>query len=503
MDRHRHAWAGFLALLPGIALPASSSVFSGSGPAAVEEFRLCTKPASPQAGRVFFAWENMEDKDASDRFPVVSDSARDFWAGPDIPAFEAGRFQAREGRLRHDVSTLANDGMEGRFTGSPQDSLAAMYIAKEFMSNGLRPLFPIAPRYDTVSPGKTPGDYGQAYRFHARWDEEVRSRNVVGVVPGTDSLSRHRYIVVGAHFDHLGWGDKGGNSRLGGERAIHNGADDNASGVAMLLELARYYAQYPLPKTLVFVAFSGEEVGLCGSQAFLEQFPFPLRLVDAMFNMDMLGNLQDNTFCICGTGTSKEAESMVRAAAKRTGLELTTYPDGHGPSDHAVFYDRKIPVFFFSTPPRSTYHTPADDPETLDYEGMVRLSPVIGDLLEQVAGMEALHFTSSGKPKRKMMGMGQFKATLGLMPDINNTDRRGLRTMIVVEGKPAHNAGIRSGDVLLRVDGKRVHSLDDYMEVLKTLSFGEQIRVHFISKETGRKLWVTVNLTSVAERGRK
>ena len=101
------------------------------------------------------------------------------------------------------------------------------------------------------------------------------------------------------------------------------------------------------------------------------------------------------------------------------------------------------------------------------------------------------------------MGMGQFKATLGLMPDINNTDRRGLRTMIVVEGKPAHNAGIRSGDVLLRVDGKRVHSLDDYMEVLKTLSFGEQIRVHFISKETGRKLWVTVNLTSVAERGRK
>ena len=189
---------------------------------------------------------------------------------------------------------------------------------------------------------------------------------------------------------------------------------------------------------------------------------------------------------------------MVKEAAKRTDLELTTYPDGHGPSDHAVFYDRKIPVFFFSTPPRDTYHTPADDPNTLDYDGMVRLSPVIGDLLEQAGKAESLTFTSSGKPNRKMMGMGQFKATLGLMPDINNTDRRGLRTMIVVEGKPAHNAGIRSGDVLLKVAGKQVHTLDDYMEVLKTLSFGEQIQVRFISKETGRKHTVTVDLDVVA-----
>lgn len=426
------------------------------------------------------------------------DSARDYLVAPDVPHFTPGRFQARKNALRHDVLMLANDAMEGRFTGSPQDSMAAMYIAKEFLQLGLRPLFPIAPRYDTVGPGKTQRDYWQHYAFNARWGEFVQTRNVVGVVPGTDSTQRNRYIVIGAHYDHLGWGDRGGNSRNKGERAIHNGADDNASGVAMMLELMRYYTQYPLPKTLVFVAFSGEEVGLCGSQAFLDQFPFPVRQIDAMFNLDMLGNLQDNTLCICGTGTSKEAESMVKEAAKRTDLELTTYPDGHGPSDHAVFYDRKIPVFFFSTPPRDTYHTPADDPNTLDYDGMVRLSPVIGDLLEQAGKAESLTFTSSGKPNRKMMGMGQFKATLGLMPDINNTDRRGLRTMIVVEGKPAHNAGIRSGDVLLKVAGKQVHTLDDYMEVLKTLSFGEQIQVRFISKETGRKHTVTVDLDVVA-----
>ena len=429
---------------------------------------------------------------------LAIDSTGELLVSPDIPAFSSGRFQARENALRHDVLMLANDDMEGRLTGSAQDRKAAFYIAQEFLRFHLVPLPVMNLQGGEAKPGKDPKDYWQSYRFKARWGEQLESRNVVGLIPGTDSALSNRYIVIGAHYDHLGWGDKVGTARGDAGRAVYNGADDNASGVAMLLELLRYYKQYPLPKTLVFVAFSGEEIGLCGSQAFLDQFPFPVRQIDAMFNLDMLGHLLDNTFCICGTGTSKEAESMVKEAAKRTDLKLTTYPDGHGPSDHALFYDRKIPVFFFSTPPTATYHTPADDPNTLDYDGMVRLSPVIGDLLEQAGKAESLTFTSSGKPNRKMMGMGQFKATLGLMPDINNTDRRGLRTMIVVDGKPAHNAGIRSGDVLLKVAGKRVHTLDDYMEVLATLSFGEQIQVRFISKETGKKQTVTVDLDAVA-----
>ena len=429
---------------------------------------------------------------------LAIDSTGELLVSPDIPAFSSGRFQARENALRHDVLMLANDDMEGRLTGSAQDRKAAFYIAQEFLRFHLVPLPVMNLQGGEAKPGKDPKDYWQSYSFKARWGEQIESRNVVGLIPGTDSALSNRYIVIGAHYDHLGWGDKVGTARGDAGRAVYNGADDNASGVAMLLELLRYYKQYPLPKTLVFVAFSGEEIGLCGSQAFLDQFPFPVRQIDAMFNLDMLGHLLDNTFCICGTGTSKEAESMVKEAAKRTDLKLTTYPDGHGPSDHALFYDRKIPVFFFSTPPTATYHTPADDPNTLDYDGMVRLSSVIGDLLEQAGKAESLTFTSSGKPNRKMMGMGQFKATLGLMPDINNTDRRGLRTMIVVDGKPAHNAGIRSGDVLLKVAGKRVHTLDDYMDVLATLSFGEQIQVRFISKETGKKQTVTVDLDAVA-----
>ena len=229
---------------------------------------------------------------------------------PDIPAFSSGRFQARENALRHDVLMLANDDMEGRLTGSAQDRKAAFYIAQEFLRFHLVPLPVMNLQGGEAKPGKDPKDYWQSYSFKARWGEQLESRNVVGLVPGTDSALSNRYIVIGAHYDHLGWGDKVGTARGDAGRAVYNGADDNASGVAMLLELLRYYKQYPLPKTLVFVAFSGEEIGLCGSQAFLDQFPFPVRQIDAMFNLDMLGHLLDNTFCICGTGTSKEAESM-------------------------------------------------------------------------------------------------------------------------------------------------------------------------------------------------
>lgn len=478
-----------IALLPHLHASPADGMHPIGQPVPTRLARNASPESVPPAAAPFLRPES--------RLPAP-DSARGYLVAPDIPHFTPGHFQARKNALRHDVLMLAGDAMEGRFTGSPQDRAAALYIAREFQHCRLVPFFPVQEPYHGDSVGKAPKDYWAPYEFKSRWGEQIQSRNVIGVVPGTDSLLGERYIVVGAHYDHLGWGDKGGNSRNTGGRAIHNGADDNASGVAMLLELVRYYQQHPLPRTLVFVAFSGEEIGLCGSQAFLDQLPFPVRQIDAMFNLDMLGHLQDNTFCICGTGTSKEAESMVKEAAKRTDLELTTYPDGHGPSDHAVFYDRKVPVFFFSTPPTATYHTPADDPNTLDYDGMVRLSSVIGDLLEQAGKAESLTFTSSGKPNRKMMGMGQFKATLGLMPDINNTDQRGLRTMIVVEGKPAHNAGIRSGDVLLKVAGKRVHTLDDYMDVLATLSFGEQIQVRFISKETGKKQTVTVDLDAVA-----
>lgn len=404
---------------------------------------------------------------------------------PKIGDFSADRFGARKERVRHDVRVLASDDMEGRLTGSVQDSLSALYIGKEFLQNGL---LPFSKEWKNARSGQSQTDYWHSYSFKARWGEQVRSRNVIGLVRGTDSVLAGHFVIVGAHFDHLGWGDKVETSMRKGVHEIHNGADDNASGVAVMLELMRYYSQFPLRKSLIFVAFSGEEIGLCGSQAFLNDFPFELSCIDAMFNLDMLGNLQGDEFRITGTGTSKEAVAMVKEADRRTDLRLTMSPDGHGPSDHASFYARQIPVFFFCTPPSPTYHTPDDDAATLNYDGMVRLSSVIGDLLRQTGDCAPLHFTSSGEPSSdRNMGMGKMKVKLGLMPDINNTARKGLTAMIVVEGKAAYRAGLRNGDVILRLNGKKVSSVEQYMEVLSALQPGEEVKIKALRKSDAKK----------------
>lgn len=403
---------------------------------------------------------------------------------PKIEAFSPDTFHARKQMLRHDVLMLANDQMEGRLTGSVQDSLAALYIGKRFMENGL---LPFSEQWMTAQPGQDQMDYWQTYSFKARWGEQVRTRNVVGVVKGTDSALANRFVVVGAHFDHLGWGDKAETSMRKGVHQIHNGADDNASGVSVMLELMRYYSLYPLRKTLVFVAFSGEEIGLCGSTAFLDNFPFDLSSIDVMFNLDMLGGLQGNGFRVNGVGTSREARAMVEEAQKHTDLELTVSPDGHGPSDHATFYARQIPVFFLCTPPTPTYHTPDDDPGTLNYDGMVRIAALAGNLIKQAGNAEPLHFTSAGEPQRPTKGMGDFKVTLGLMPDINNTAQEGLTAMIVVENKPAYKAGLRSGDVMLSLNGKKISTIEEYMEVLATLKEGMKVKIKAIRKSDGKK----------------
>lgn len=410
---------------------------------------------------------------------------------PKIDPFPEDRFRAREQALYFDVMMLASDRMEGRLTGSVQDLEAALYIGKAFMENGLVPL---EQGYKTAERGTSQSDYFQEYSFDARWGEHVLSRNVVGVVPGNDPELSDRFVVVGAHFDHLGWGDKVETSMRKGVHAIHNGADDNASGVAMLLELVRYYTERPLRKSLVFVAFSGEEVGMTGSSAFLDKFPFDRKRIDAMFNLDMLGGLQGKEFRINGVGTSRETPLMVDNAQRSTSLRLLVSKDGYGPSDHAVFYAAGIPVLFFCTSPDETYHTPDDDVDRLNYSGMSLISEVVGNLLEQVGNAGPLHFVQAGPPEAPAMRSDKFKVTLGLMPDINNTAEKGLTAMIVVEGKPAYKAGLRSGDVILRIDGKKVESIEQYMEILSALEPGGEILLQAVRKKEGKKVKLKVSL---------
>ena len=377
-------------------------------------------------------------------------------------------------RLRQTVEHLASERMAGRLTGSAGDSLAADYIATRFAEGGLMALE--SGRYETGMPPQQ--IYWQPYRMRASWGDSLSTRNVVGLVQGTDAALQHRYIVVGAHFDHLGMGDKAGSLRPG-TPAVHYGADDNASGVAALLELAGYFAAHPVERTLVFVAFSGEEIGLCGSTYFVEHLPVPHERVDLMINMDMLGGLWDTVFTVSGAGTAREAAGVLENVGEGSGLRVNTIAGGHGPSDHAAFYAREIPVFFFATPPTERYHTPDDRPETLGYAGMARLLHVLRNTVKAASRVgNAWHFTSTGSAAPTMT-KGKFKVTLGLMPDINATDSdsEGLKAMLVVEGKPAHAAGLRTGDRLLRLNGEPLHTIEDYMRVLGTLQPGDTVEL--------------------------
>lgn len=391
----------------------------------------------------------------------------------------AGDWQpADTARLRKTVAYLASEILAGRLTGSVGDSLAADYIASRFAAAGLMALenggaYGAAGQSESAAPHQV---YWQPYRMRASWGDSLFTRNVAGLAPGTDTALRNRYIIVGAHFDHLGLGDKAGSLRPG-TPAVHPGADDNASGVAALLELAEHFAAHPTPRTLIFVAFSGEEIGLCGSTWFAEHLPVPRERIDLMINMDMLGGLSDTVFTVSGAGTAREAAGVLAEVGEGSGLRIETIAGGHGPSDHAAFYAREIPVFFFATPPTQRYHTPDDRAETLNYTGMARLLHVLRNTVKAASRVEgAWHFTSTGSAAPTMT-KGKFKVTLGLMPDINASagGTEGLKAMLVVEGKPAYAAGLRTGDILLTLKGVPLHTIEEYMQVLGTLEAGETV----------------------------
>ncbi|MEG1951901.1 MAG: M20/M25/M40 family metallo-hydrolase [Bacteroidales bacterium] len=373
--------------------------------------------------------------------------------------------------LKTHVYYLSDDRLQGRLTGSFGDSLAAWYIGEYFQSQALQTL-------TSKKIASSPLDYWQSYSMKAKWNEILHTRNVVGLLEGSDSLLKKSYVVIGAHFDHLGLGDKANSSMRKGVIAVHNGADDNASGVAGMLELLRYFSVHPTKKSLIFVAFSGEEIGLCGSKAFLDSLPFEKKQIDAMFNLDMLGGQRGSSFKISGSGTSKQSLRLIKESADLSPLGVTTSPFGHGPSDHANFYAQKIPVFFFATTPTSTYHTPEDDAETLSYSGMALVTDLAANLIGRVGNLEEnLVYTASGAASNPTMGNGKMKITLGLMPDINSSSKKGLSVMLVVEGKPAYKAGIRSGDIILSINSKKVRDIEGYMQILKKTEPKQIIKV--------------------------
>ncbi len=370
--------------------------------------------------------------------------------------------------MRQAVEYLASQELGGRYPGTAGDTLASDYIVGKLRSLKLKPI---------VKGKKKTGFYHDF--TYGKADVERTTHNIMAVLPGKDKRLRNEFIVVGSHYDHLGLGGKDSGSRRPDTVAVHPGADDNASGDAVVLELAKHFKKVRSPRSIIFAFFGAEEQGLIGSKNFLEWMKYDderrINLPDgkegivAMVNLDMVGRMRDNALSVSGTGTSSQFKAMAEQVGEQQQLNVTCTPDGYGPSDHASFVAVDIPVLFLTTGGHMEYHTPDDVPSTLNYDGMQQTLEYSQELISRLASMpETPDYISV--PAANMMSHAKFKVTLGLMPDVMGQSRiPGLRADIVVAGKPAHAAGIRSGDIIQEIDGKPVNDMNGYMERLSEL----------------------------------
>ncbi len=312
--------------------------------------------------------------------------------------------------------------------------------------------------------------------------EMVTTKNVVAYLKGNKEPDS--YIIIGAHYDHLGYGGEGSGSRNPDTIAVHYGADDNASGVATLLELAEKFAanKTMLKRSIIFVAFGAEEKGLLGSRYFVDSLPVAKEKIYAMINIDMVGRLSKDSaqLNVYGYGTAQEYESIFNGLKHNDGLKLNFLKEGYGPSDHASFYSINIPVLFFTTGAHPDYHLPQDTPDKINYEGQKTVSDFIYDVALELDKRNGLLSFQEAGPKASFGHYRRFKVTLGIMPDFTNIQENGLGVDGVREGTPAGNGGMKKGDIITAINGKPVGNIYEYMFRLKELKPGDTITVDII-----------------------
>jgi len=316
--------------------------------------------------------------------------------------------------------------------------------------------------------------------------KKARTENVIGMLEGTDPVLKDEFIVIGGHYDHLGFGGPGSGSRMPDTVAIHNGADDNASGTVMVIELAGKLASVKsqLKRSIIFISFSGEEMGLLGSKYFVDHPVVDLKKIKAMFNFDMVGRYdkEKKSISVSGTGTSLEGDSILRMFEKQLPFNVTHSPEGFGPSDHASFYASNIPVFFYTTGTHMDYHTPFDDADKLDYDAEKIIGDYAFNTILNIDNMSHdLTFREAGKKESYTRGDGRrLKVTLGIMPDFAGTETKGLRVDGVTKGGPADHGGMKKGDIITSLNGMKVGNIYEYMSRLGKLKPGQTISVEVL-----------------------
>ncbi len=298
--------------------------------------------------------------------------------------------------------------------------------------------------------------------------------NVIGYIEGSNPEFKDEYIIIGAHYDHLGWGGQG--SLAPDTVAIHNGADDNGSGTVGLLELAEYFShnRKKLNRTLVFIAFTAEEEGTLGSAHYVKNPVFPLDKTIAMINMDMIGRMKEDKLTIYGVGTSPIWNELIEKLNSEFKFNLNLIKDGYGPSDHAQFYSKGIPVLHFFTGIHSDYHKPGDDYDKINYQGEKRILEYISKIVFELDRVkEKPQFVKVETPQRSARG---FRVTLGVVPDYSE-DVQGMKVGDVRSGTPAEKAGIKPGDIIVKMGDKEIKNIYDYTYALGDYNPGDEVEI--------------------------
>ncbi|WP_299362899.1 M28 family peptidase [Winogradskyella sp.] len=373
-----------------------------------------------------------------------------------------------ENKIKEDVAFLADDKLEGRQTGTDGEVKASKYIVERYKEIGLQPKgtedflqsFSFKPKTD---PHKE-------VEFTKNTDSTITGNNVIGFIDNGAQTT----VVIGAHYDHLGYGGEGSLYR-GEEKLVHNGADDNASGVAIMLDLARRLqsknsaAEIKDQNNYMFMAFSGEEMGLLGSNYFSKNPTVDAKSINYMINMDMVGRLKaDNTLAVYGTGTSPLFRQTIKSNNEK--FTLIENESGVGPSDHTSFYLIDVPVLHFFTGQHEDYHKPSDDADKLNYEGMNLISDYIFDIISDLDDNGELAFRTT---KNESEETPRFKVGLGVVPDYL-FDGKGMRIDGTREDTPAFNAGLQKGDVVVKLGDSLVTDMMSYMRALSVFDKGDE-----------------------------
>lgn len=383
--------------------------------------------------------------------------------------------------LRVHIGFLADDTQKGRAPGSAGEAASAEYIVGFFK------------KYQLVPKGTDayfqPFTYTQSDNPHEAAPTKGVKRDGKNVLGFLDNGAKNT-IIVGAHYDHLGEDGRGNSLETHPEGLVHNGADDNASGVAGLLELARFYSENDEkePYNFLFIAFSAEEAGLIGSKYYTNNPTIDLKTAQIMLNMDMIGRLNDSTnrLMVYGVGTANELMSLVK---KHSGnFKIVTDSSGIGPSDHTSFYLKDMPVLHFFTGQHRDYHKSTDDIEKINFKGEKLVLDYITRLLDALCAMDKLKFTATKTPK--VSTSNGFKVSLGIMPDYS-FEGVGVRIDGVSEGKAAQKGGLLRDDVILKLDNYEVKNIYSYMDALNKFNKGDKCTVKVQrGKKTKKKIIV-------------